>query len=188
MGGRYKEEVKAERSEATRELSRCGLHAVDPAAAEENLWGKHRNARIIVKMKRKIMEAMVWQDRWLISRCDVLLVLTGDTPSDGTWHEMEIAMHMGKPVVLVAPKRFSGELMGWTTVLVPKDHIYPDVQKASRFIKRTYAKDYLKHRAYFQAAIKNAKQPQTQSRKKRKSLTKASKRIKLNGGRHGRKR
>lgn len=174
MGGRFAEEVKAERAEATQELAKCGLHAVDPAAAEAKLWGNRKTAKIQLNMKRKIMEAMVWQDLWLIRRCDVLLVLTGDTCSDGTWHEMAFARFAGIPVVLVSPRRHSEELMGWTTVLIPKNHIFADVKRAAQFIRRTYARDYEKHKEYFGAAVKNAASAMVNKAKK-KLIKKAKK-------------
>jgi len=157
MGSRFAEEVKAERAEASEALAKVGVHAVDPAAAEKQLWGEHNKSKIQTNMKMRIMEAMVRQDRWLIRRCDALLVLTGDSPSDGTWHETAYALQLGIPVIMISPRRCQKKnpLVGWSNVLI-RD-IVPDLKAACRLLKRRYLKDEEEHKSYFNAAIKNAK-------------------------------
>lgn len=168
MQGRYTIPVKAERSLAVHALAKVGIHGIDPAAAEHKLWKPGADTRIQWATPRKIMKAMVIQDKWLIRRSDALLVLTGDSASDGTWREMCFAEQIGIPVILIAPKRTSEELMGWSTIEVPKDHIVPDLQAAIRLIKRKYLKDYEEHRSYFYAAIKNARTYVNSKRNKKK--------------------
>lgn len=181
MSGRYAEDVKSERARATNALAKFGIHAVDPAAAESKLWGTHKYAKISTKFRRRVMAAMVWQDLWLIRRCDVLLVLTGDGASEGTNSEWTYAKNIGIPVVLVAPERVKGNLMGWTNILIPDDHTFPSVESAARFINRRYVKAYEKHREYFNAAIKNAVATVNNSvkRRKKKALTKSRKSDKI---------
>ena len=79
--------------------------AVDPAAAEGKLWPSKKKAKISSKFKRHIMDIMVWRDLWLIRRCDVLLVLTGDVVSEGTLLEWRYAQNIDIPVVMIAPER-----------------------------------------------------------------------------------
>jgi nucleoside 2-deoxyribosyltransferase len=169
MGGRFAGEVKVERAEATTALAKYSIKAVDPAAAEEHLWSTRKDARIQLNMKRKIMEIMIWHDLFLIRRSDALLVLTGTTPSDGTWREMCYAEKIGIPVILISPKRYAEELMGWSTVLVPKDHIFPDVQKAAKFLYKRYAKEHEMHIAYFNSAVKKAKNTHSLTSKRKVS-------------------
>jgi hypothetical protein len=157
MASRFAEEVKAERAEASNALAKIGVRAVDPALAEGQLWGKHLKAKISTKFRFNIISAMVKQDLWLIRRCDLLLVLTGDICSDGTWQEWLYAKSMGVPVIMIAPKRCRGELSGWTNVTMPKGNIVPTLKAAVNLIRRKYLKDYEQHKAYFNAAIKKGK-------------------------------
>lgn len=156
MASRFAQEVQAERSEASAMLAKIGVRAVDPAAAESQLWGKHVKAKISTKFRYKIIEAMVKKDLWLIRRCDLLLVLTGDIVSDGTWEEWTYAQSIGVPVIMVSPKRYKGELSGWANVTIQKGNIVPNLKAACNLIKRKYLKEEEQFKAYFNAAIKNA--------------------------------
>jgi len=156
LAGRYAAEVNAERAKATKILTHNGLKAVDPAESQKILWGSKKGAVISKKMKRKLMETMVLRDKALIRKSEILLVLTGDIISDGTYKEVDFAQRIEIPVVLVAPKRYKEELMGWTNVLVPKDHIFPTIEKAVSFIKRKYVKEYAEFKKYFNMAVRKA--------------------------------
>lgn len=159
MGGRFAQEVQAERKEASEMLAKVGIHAVDPAQAEGQLWGKHLKAKINTSFRYRIIESMVQQDLFLIRRSDIVLVLTGSTPSDGTWIEWVTAKAMGIPVVMISPERCKKKnpLMGWSNVIIEKGNIVPDLKSAVRLIKRKYMKEDEKRKAYFNAAIKKAK-------------------------------
>src|SRR5579863_1168056 len=133
LAGRYATEVTAERSSATKVLARYNLRAVDPGESQQILWGSKKASVITKKMKRKLMETMVRRDKALVRKSDILLVLTGDIISDGTYREMDFAQRCEIPVVLVAPKRCREELMGWTNILVPKSQTFPTVEKAAAF-------------------------------------------------------
>jgi nucleoside 2-deoxyribosyltransferase len=168
MASRFAQEVQAERAEASQALAKIGVRAVDPAAAESQLWGKHVKSKISTKFRYKIIETMVKKDLWLIRRCDLLLVLTGDTVSDGTWAEWHFAQAAEIPVIMIAPKRVKGELSGWTNVMLPKENIVSNLKAACNLIKRKYLKDDAQFKAYFNAAIKNAnKSIKNGKRKKR---------------------
>lgn len=157
MAGRPPDLVKAERDHAADLFKKNGIMAVDPGAAEKKLWKKGKKARIGLKFPRPIIEAFVKEDKWLIRRCDALLVMTGDTPSDGTWREMAYAEKLEIPVIMVAPKRVHGELVGWSNVEVP--YIVDDLASAIRLIKRKFVKEYLRHKQYFDSSIRKAKKP-----------------------------
>lgn len=167
MSNRYVEDVKSERRRASQELAKYKMRAVDPAAAEEKLWPKRKNAKISTTFKRKIMDIMVWHDLWLIRRCDVMLVLTGDVVSEGTLLEWRYAQNIGIPVIMIAPERVKGNFMGWVNILVPQDHMFPDLKSAVRFIHKKYEKEYLQHHEYFAAAIKNNRSASKVLNKKR---------------------
>ena len=156
LAGRYATEVTAERAEATKTLARYGLRAVDPAESQSILWGAGKKAKVTKQMKRKLMETMVIRDKGLIRRSDVLLLLTGDIISDGSYKEVDFAQRCEIPVVIVSPKRYTEELMGWTNILVPKDHFFPNIQRAASFINRKYVKDYENFRNYFNMAVRKA--------------------------------
>jgi nucleoside 2-deoxyribosyltransferase len=156
MSNRYVEDVKSERKRATKELAKYQIRAVDPAAAEGKLWPKHRKAKISGRFKYSVMKAMVDHDKWLIRRCDVLLVLTGDITSEGTNAEFLYAKGIGIPVVMIAPERVKGNWMGWTNVLIGEENLFPDLKSAVKFIHKKYKKEYETNKAYFDAAIRHA--------------------------------
>lgn len=154
FAGRFASDVKAERAIATRLIRKNGLVEVDPAKAEQTIWGR---GKISKRMTRNFMTTMVKNDKYLIRRSDVLLVLTGDIISDGTYKEVDYAQRIEIPVVMVAPKRCSEELMGWTNILVGKDHIFPTVKRAISFIKRKYVKEVEEHKKAFTQAVRKGK-------------------------------
>lgn len=147
--------VREERQMAVRDFAAVGIHAVDPGAAEQKLWKSGKKSKIAYDAPRKIMEAFVIQDKWLIRHCDALLVMTGDFASDGTWREMCYAETIGIPVIMIAPKRVNGELQTWSNILC--QHIVPDLKSAVKLIERKWKKESEAHRHYFNSAIKHAK-------------------------------
>lgn len=157
MSNRYVEDVKSERKRAKDALAKYGMVAVDPAAAEGKLWPRHKRAKISGKFEYKIMKALVNRDKGLIRRCDILLVLTGDVPSEGTNAEFLYAQTIGIPVVMIAPERVKGNWMGWTNILVGKENLFSDLDSAVKYIFKTYQKEYKENKAYFDAAIKKGK-------------------------------
>lgn len=174
MAGRVAEQVRAERELAAQLFMKDGIWAVDPAAAEQKLWKSGHKAKIGLQFPGKIMKAFITQDKFLIRRCDALLVLTGDTPSDGTWREMLYAQQIGIPVVMIAPKRTTKELVTWSNFEVP--YIVDDLKSAIRLIKRRFVREYEAHKSYFDAAIRNAETAFSGKKSKRRSKRAKSKR------------
>lgn len=156
MSNRYVEDVKSERRRATEELGKYGIRAVDPAAAESQLWGTDKKAKIGATFQRRVMKSMVEHDLFLIRRSDALLYLTADIASEGSLLEMAYAQKIGIPVIIIAPERVLGNFMGWVNIMVPEDHILATIEDAAKFINRRYKKEYEKNAEYFEAAIKNA--------------------------------
>lgn len=135
MGGRVVQDVVRER-ELSRDLcKKYKMLAVDPGELERDFW---KNLRIPDNMSLSIMRQFIENDKKQIRRCDVLLVLTGDKPSDGTWREMCYSESIGIPVVMVAKNRYEGKLVSWSNVLVTR--IEPSIEKAISYINRTYNK------------------------------------------------
>jgi len=178
MANRPAEVVKAEREEGVKLLAKAGIHGVDPGASEQKLWKTGKMKKISAKFPKKIMEAFKTQDKWLIRRCDALIVMTGDTPSDGTWREMAYAEKIEIPVVMIAPRRLRGELVSWSNIEVP--YIVNDIKAAIRLIKRKFVRSYNQHHQYFEDAIKNARRASKKNGKhrNRKLSKKHSKRVK----------
>jgi hypothetical protein len=175
MAGRLADQVREERICATTKFAKAGIHAIDPGASEQRLWKKGKKSKIGFGFPRKIMDAFVSRDKWLIRHCDALLVLTGDTPSDGTWREMCYAEKIGIPVIMIGPKRLRGEIVGWSNIEV--SHIVTDLDEAVRLIKRRWVKEFEEQNKYFEIAIKNAKSALHRKRKTKKFKSKKYKKI-----------
>ncbi len=176
MANRLAEQVRSERELAVELFGKAGMYAVDPGASEQRLWKKGSKAKITLKFPPKIMKAFVTQDKKLIRLCDAILVMTGDTPSDGTWWEMCYAHHIGIPVVMIAPKRVAGDIVGWSNFLA--DDLVNDLTSAVRLIKRKYVQEKYMHEKYFNNAIRNAKRAVGSNvRKKNKANKKRAQKI-----------
>jgi nucleoside 2-deoxyribosyltransferase len=134
MGGRMGDEVLRERNRARKACTYYGLQYIDPADGE-NIDPLNP---IDLRLDFPTMKSFVAKDEYAIRSCDVLLVLTGDTPSEGTGWEMGLAhfaLHI--PVVLVSPKRVHGELMGFSNI--KSDAMFSTVEEACSFIAQNYA-------------------------------------------------
>lgn len=133
MGGRLGRDVLEERARAIAACKANDIYAIDPARNE------HIDPEKVVdlKMDYLTMKAFVAKDEYAIRCVDVLLVLTGDTPSEGTGWEMGLAhFELRIPIIMVAPKRAAGELMGFSNIKV--DAIFPTVEEAAEFIAENY--------------------------------------------------
>jgi len=134
MGGRLGSEVLTERAHATQVLEENGVEVYDPAAGE----GIDPALPVDLQMSYLQMKNFVAKDEFAIRNSHVLLVLTGDRSSEGTAWEMGLAhFELGIPVVLVAPKRASGQLMGFSNIKA--DAIFATVEEAAAFIGEQYA-------------------------------------------------
>lgn len=134
MGGRSGRDVLNERARAVAACKANDIVAVDPAR-NENIDPKKT---VDLRMDYLTMKAFVAKDEFAIRNVDALLVLTGDTPSEGTGWEMGLAhfaLHI--PVIMVSPKRAAGELMGFSNIKV--DAIFETVEEAAEFLAENYA-------------------------------------------------
>lgn len=133
MGGRLGLEVLAEREYARRACEGAELLMIDPADGENIEPGKV----VDLKMDYLTMKAFVAKDEYAIRSCHALLILTGDTPSEGTGLEFGLALQLGIPVVMVSPKRVRGELMGFWNIKASA--IFATVEEAVEFIAVNFA-------------------------------------------------
>lgn len=133
MGGLSVREIVEKRIEARRVCEKFGMKFFDPAE-REGLYGRELNDNIDLGVDRATMEDFVYQDEKGLDDCTSILVLTGDTPSDGAWWEMAKAHYELKiPVVMVAPKRDHEEIMGFSNIKVA--HIFSTIEAALVFIR-----------------------------------------------------
>ncbi len=128
MGGRPGHEVLEERYHATQVLEGHGIEVIDPAD------GEHIDAAktVDLRMDHLQMKAFVAKDEYAIRHCDALVILTGDTPSEGTGLEFGLALSIGIPVVLVSPKRVHGELCGFWTIKASA--IFETIEEAAEWL------------------------------------------------------
>ena len=132
MGGRLGHEVLHERIEANHLCIKYGLDPVDPARGENIEPDK----KVDLSMNHVTMQSFVAKDEYAISKCGALLILTGDTPSEGTGIEFGLALKLGIPVVIVSPKRATGELMGFWNIKASA--IFATQEEAIKFIADNY--------------------------------------------------
>lgn len=132
MGGRLGQAVLEERAKASDLCEAWDLDSYDPALGEEI----HPDQLVDLAMPYTKMKQFVSKDEFAIRNSDVLLILTGDTPSEGTGLEFGLALSLGIPVVIVGPRRTRGELMGFWNVKAAA--IFSTVEEAVQFISETY--------------------------------------------------
>jgi nucleoside 2-deoxyribosyltransferase len=133
MGGRLGREVLAERELAVNLCEEADITPLDPAANEDIQPDK----LVDLKMDYLMMKAFVAKDEYAIRSAHALLILTGDTPSEGTGLEFGLALELGIPVVVVSPKRARGELMGFWNIKASA--VFATVEEAVDFIAVNYA-------------------------------------------------
>lgn len=133
MGGRLGRDVLAERERALTACKANDIYAIDPARNERIDPDKY----VDLRMDYLTMKAFVAKDEYAIRCVDALLVLTGDTPSEGTGWEMGLAhFELHIPIIMVAPKRAAGDLMGFSNIKA--DAIFATVEEAAEFISENY--------------------------------------------------
>lgn len=111
MDGRTYEECAQERNKARRMLEASGIKVIDPLRGKSFLKGKTISRD--VKPNGMDIGEIIARDKYDLGRSDLLLILTGDTPSDGTWLEYGYAKYfLDIPVVLIAPSRVGKN--GWS--------------------------------------------------------------------------
>lgn len=132
MGGRLGQAVLEERAHAITLCEAYDMEAYDPALGEDI----YPDRIVDLAMPYERMKRFVSKDEFAIRHCDVMLVLTGDTPSEGTGLEFGLALSLGMPVIVVGPKRARGEIMGFWTIKA--DAVFGSVEEAIEFISETY--------------------------------------------------
>lgn len=133
MGGLPVGEIVTTRLEARRLCDQMGLEYFDPAE-KEGLYDMPTDKVIDMGVDRRTMETFVHDDEAGLDGCTAILVMTGDTPSDGAWWEMCKAHYQLKiPVIMVAPKRDREQIMGFSNIKVR--HIFSTLEGALVFIK-----------------------------------------------------
>lgn len=132
MGNRMGYEVLQERAHAREVCEGHDLEVSDPAATEFI----PSDRLVDTKLDYLTMQSYVSKDEFAIRQCHVLLVLTGDTPSEGTGLEFGLALQRGIPIVLVSPKRVKGELMGFWSIKASA--IFSTVEEAAEYIAENF--------------------------------------------------
>lgn len=133
MQGRMGWEVLAERARATEVCEDLDLEVSDPAATE--LIDPEKS--VDANMNWMQMQSFVTKDEFAIRNCHCLLILTGDTPSEGTGIEFGLALSIGIPVVLVSPMRAGGERMGFWNIKASAT--FSTVEEAAEYIANNFA-------------------------------------------------
>lgn len=133
--GRSKKEVLKEHTRANKILKLAHISVFDPLSLEKSFSGK------IFKKDHPVrkIEQFVKKEKAAMHKCDALVVLTGDTPSDGAWHEMCYFLYkLERPVVLIAPLRYQGKLVNWSNV--EATYVVPDLILAIKVLKEHFLK------------------------------------------------
>lgn len=111
MEGRTYDECIAERNKAKRLLEEHGITVLDPLRGKEYLSGKKITRE--EKPGGMSIAEIIARDKYDMKRSDLLLILTGDDTSDGTWLEFGYAKYkLDIPVVMIAPSRVGKH--GWS--------------------------------------------------------------------------
>lgn len=132
MQGRMGWEVLAERAHATEVLEGYDLAISDPAATEIIDPEKP----IDMNMDWQQMLAFVSKDEFAIRQCQCLLILTGDSASEGTGLEFGLALQLGIPVVLISPLRCANKKMGFWSIKASA--IFATVEDAAEYIAENF--------------------------------------------------
>lgn len=140
MGGLPVGEIVTTRLEARRLCDQMGLEYFDPAE-KEGLYEMPKDKVIDMGVSRKTMETFVHDDEAGLDDCSVILVMTGDTPSDGAWWEMCKAHYdLRIPVIMVAPKREKELVMGFSNIKA--DGIFSTLEGALVYIRYGMREDF----------------------------------------------
>lgn len=133
MGGLTSGEVQEMRAQAKFHCNRLGLGYYDPA--EHEALPKDLTRTIDMGVTEGQMRTYVESDEGALDHCTSILVMTGDAPSDGTWWEMARAYYrLHIPIVMVAPRRLRGSLMGFSNIkLSPR--IFETIEGALVYLK-----------------------------------------------------
>lgn len=132
MAGRMGIDVINERECAVNACLVYEITPIDPAAGED----VHPGKLVDTAMDYALMKSYVDKDEYAVRNCDAMIVLTGDTPSEGTGQEIALAHFLHKPIVMVAPKRRRGELVGFWNIKASK--LVDTVGEAAEYLAENY--------------------------------------------------
>ncbi len=136
MAGRTAEEVTKERQKIIHLFRGTGVTVLDPWRTEKG----DAAPKIPTKFDYLTMKKYVAKDHYAIDHADLLLVTSGDHPSDGTWLEMGRAHYKCQiPVVMIAPKRVNESLMGFSNIIA--DAMFETAEEAVDFITSNFVHD-----------------------------------------------
>jgi hypothetical protein len=122
--GRPKHEIIEERKPIKAEIIKRGWTYVCPFEKEEGLFKTNEKCSI-EKLKQEIGVTISLDKHYIKDDCQVLLYLTGDTPSCGSLLEVGYARyHLVKPIVTISPLHASQKMTTWLTK--ESDYIAPD--------------------------------------------------------------
>lgn len=112
LGDREKRDVVAERAAIVGPLRRAGWDVYDPFEDEKAQAGRLVSGSLPLDVMRRFIN----KDFRAVRKADVLIVTTGDAPTDGTWSEKEKAWEQGSVVILVAPLRKAGKKVSFSNI------------------------------------------------------------------------
>lgn len=112
LGGRDKREIVAERAKVVGPLRKAGWDVYDPFEDESQQVGRMVPHDVPLEAMRKFVN----KDLRKVRRADVLIVTTGDSPTDGTWDEKVTAWNQGSVVILIAPQRKAGKKISFSNL------------------------------------------------------------------------
>lgn len=134
--GRTKQEILEERKPIKAEILKRGWEYVCPFEKEEGLF-KINEKCSIEKVKQDIGVTISLDKYYIREQCNILLYLTGDTPSYGSLLEVGYARyHLVKPIIVVSPLHTSQKLTTWLTH--ESDYIATTYQEALDIINERW--------------------------------------------------
>lgn len=113
LGDREKKDIVAERKAIVEPLRKAGWQVYDPFENEQG----ERDKVVPGNLPVDTMKKYVNKDLRHVRKADVLIVTTGDKPTDGTWTEKTTAYNQGSIVVLIAPMRRAMKRVSFSNVL-----------------------------------------------------------------------
>ena len=133
IDGQKYSKIMRVRNKAKKLLERCSFKVLCPMRGRENLRKTPIMTRYNIEKVSNVYKNWGFIDRDLmdLKNSDCLLILTGDTPTDGTYLEYGYALwKLDIPIVMIAPTRIGGH--GWSNRYA--SYIAKDLEDAVHFI------------------------------------------------------
>lgn len=129
LDGRTKQEIEKEHRPVRKAVLKMNWKFFDPFLKERRMISHI----VTVDRTRMLMEEIVHIDKVAIKDSDILLVLTGDISSKGTFLEIGYARyHLVMPVVAIAPIHAAGRHTSWLSTEV--DYVARDYKESLKMI------------------------------------------------------